>query len=38
VRSLGIQAVPTFIFARKLGVSGAYPPEQLAQAMRDSLK
>src|SRR3954468_1484564 len=30
VRSLGIQAVPTFIMDRKLGVSGAHPPEALA--------
>jgi predicted DsbA family dithiol-disulfide isomerase len=37
VRSLGISAVPTFIFARKLGVSGAHPPEDLAQAMRQAL-
>ena len=28
VRELGISAVPTFIFDRKLGVSGAYPPER----------
>jgi predicted DsbA family dithiol-disulfide isomerase len=26
--------VPTFIFERKSGVSGAYPAETLAQAMR----
>ena len=31
VRELGISAVPTFIFERKFGVSGAYPPEHLAQ-------
>jgi predicted DsbA family dithiol-disulfide isomerase len=37
VRGLGISAVPTFIFARKLGVSGAHPPESLAQAMREAL-
>jgi predicted DsbA family dithiol-disulfide isomerase len=36
VRTLGISAVPTFIFERKLGVSGAYPPEQLASAMRQA--
>jgi predicted DsbA family dithiol-disulfide isomerase len=36
VRELGISAVPTFIFERKLGVSGAYPPEQLAGAMRQA--
>jgi predicted DsbA family dithiol-disulfide isomerase len=34
VRALGISAVPTFIFDRKLGVSGAYPAESLAEAMR----
>jgi predicted DsbA family dithiol-disulfide isomerase len=37
VRELGISAVPTFIFERRFGVSGAYPPEQLAQAMREAL-
>ena len=37
VRGLGISAVPTFIFDRKLGVSGAHPPEALAQAMREAL-
>lgn len=37
VRSLGISAVPTFIFARKFGVSGAHPPAALAQAMREAL-
>jgi predicted DsbA family dithiol-disulfide isomerase len=36
VRELGISAVPTFIFDRKLGVSGAYPPESLAAAMRQA--
>ncbi|MCD6041444.1 MAG: Protein-disulfide isomerase [Burkholderiales bacterium] len=36
VRSLGISAVPTYIFARRLGVAGAYPPEQLAEAMRQA--
>jgi predicted DsbA family dithiol-disulfide isomerase len=36
VRELGISAVPTFIFDRKLGVSGAYPPESLAEAMRQA--
>jgi predicted DsbA family dithiol-disulfide isomerase len=36
VRGLGISAVPTFIFERKLGVSGAYPAEQLAGAMRQA--
>ena len=37
VRRLGISAVPTFIFERKLGVSGAHPPEALASAMREAL-
>jgi len=37
VRSLGISAVPTFIFARKFGVSGAHPPAALAQAMREAM-
>ena len=36
MRGLGIQAVPTFIFDRKFGVSGAHPPEALAQAMREA--
>jgi predicted DsbA family dithiol-disulfide isomerase len=36
VRELGISAVPTFIFERKLGVSGAYPAESLAGAMRQA--
>ena len=34
MRGLGISAVPTFIFDRKAGVSGAHPPESLAAAMR----
>jgi len=38
VRSLGISAVPTFIFERKLGVSGAHPPEALANAIREAVK
>jgi predicted DsbA family dithiol-disulfide isomerase len=37
VRGLGISAVPTFIFERRSGVSGAYPPEQLAAAMREAI-
>jgi predicted DsbA family dithiol-disulfide isomerase len=37
MRGLGISAVPTFIFDRKFGVSGAHPPEALAQAMREAL-
>jgi len=35
VRDLGISGVPTFIFDRASGVSGAYPPETLAQIIRD---
>ena len=31
VRALGISAVPTFIFERRHGISGAYPPEQLGR-------
>ena len=38
VRDLGVSGVPTFIFDRKSGISGAYPPEQLAQAIRDALQ
>jgi predicted DsbA family dithiol-disulfide isomerase len=37
VRNLGISAVPTFILGRKLGVSGAHPPEALAHAIRQAL-
>jgi predicted DsbA family dithiol-disulfide isomerase len=36
VRGLGISAVPTFVIERKLGVSGAYPAESLAAAMREA--
>jgi len=36
LRGLGIQAVPTFIFDRKFGVSGAHPPDALAAAMREA--
>ena len=36
VRNLGIQAVPTFILDRKLGVSGAHPPESLVEAMKEA--
>ena len=38
VRELGISGVPTFIFERRNGVSGAYPPESLAEAMRSYVK
>jgi predicted DsbA family dithiol-disulfide isomerase len=37
LRGLGVSAVPTFIFDRKHGLSGAHPPEQLAEAMREAL-
>lgn len=37
MRGRGISAVPTFIFNRRLGVSGAQPPETLAAAMREAL-
>jgi len=37
MRNLGISAVPTFIFGRKVGVSGAHPPEALAQAIQQAL-
>ena len=36
VRELGISAVPTFIFERRSGVSGAYPAQTLAQAIREA--
>ena len=34
VREWGISGVPTFIFERRSGISGAYPPEELAAAIR----
>lgn len=37
-RSLGISAVPTFVFDRKFGVSGARPPEALAEALREAAR
>jgi predicted DsbA family dithiol-disulfide isomerase len=37
MRGLGITAVPTFILDRKVGISGAQPPETLAAAMRNAL-
>jgi predicted DsbA family dithiol-disulfide isomerase len=36
VRAMGISAVPTFIFERRSGVSGAYPAEQLAAAIKEA--
>ena len=34
MRELGISGVPTFIFDRRSGISGAYPPAELAAAIR----
>jgi len=36
VRQMGINAVPTFIFDRRSGVSGAYPAETLAAALKEA--
>ena len=36
VRQMGIAAGPTFIFERRTGVAGAYPPAELAAAMRQA--
>lgn len=36
MRGMGISAVPTFILARKLAVSGAHPAETLAEAIREA--
>ncbi|TMH04957.1 MAG: DsbA family oxidoreductase [Betaproteobacteria bacterium] len=36
VRDLGISGVPTFIFNKQTGVSGAYPPEMLVQAVKEA--
>ena len=38
MRGLGITAVPTFIVARKFGISGAHPPETLADAIRQAAR
>jgi predicted DsbA family dithiol-disulfide isomerase len=38
VRAMGISAVPTFIFDRRSGISGAYPAETLAGAIRQASK
>ena len=35
-RDLGISAVPTFVLDRRIGVSGAQPPEALAAALREA--
>jgi predicted DsbA family dithiol-disulfide isomerase len=36
MKSLGIGGVPTFLFDRKFGVSGAQPPEALVAAIREA--
>ena len=36
VRDLGISGVPTFIFNKTSGLSGAYPPDLLAQAIKEA--
>jgi predicted DsbA family dithiol-disulfide isomerase len=36
VRELGISAVPTFIFERRSGISGAYPAETLVAAIKEA--
>jgi predicted DsbA family dithiol-disulfide isomerase len=36
MKALGISGVPTFILDRRFGVSGAQPPEALAEAMREA--
>jgi predicted DsbA family dithiol-disulfide isomerase len=36
MKALGISGVPTFIFDRKLAISGAHPPEALAAAIREA--
>jgi predicted DsbA family dithiol-disulfide isomerase len=38
VREMGISAVPTFIFDRRSGISGAYPAEKLAAAIKEASK
>jgi predicted DsbA family dithiol-disulfide isomerase len=38
MRGLGISAVPTFVFERKFGISGAHPPEALASAIRQAIE
>jgi predicted DsbA family dithiol-disulfide isomerase len=36
MKALGISGVPTFIFGRRLAISGAHPPEALAAAIREA--
>jgi predicted DsbA family dithiol-disulfide isomerase len=38
MRGFGISGVPTFVFDRRSGISGAHPPESLAQAIREALR
>lgn len=38
MRGLGITAVPTFIVGRKFSISGAHPPETLAEAIREAAR
>ena len=38
MKALGISGVPTFILQRKFGLSGAQPPEALAEAMREAAR
>jgi predicted DsbA family dithiol-disulfide isomerase len=38
VRELGVTGVPFFIFGGKLAVSGAQPPDVLAQAMAEAVR
>jgi predicted DsbA family dithiol-disulfide isomerase len=38
VRGFGISGVPTFIFDRRSGISGAYPPAELAAAIREAAR
>jgi predicted DsbA family dithiol-disulfide isomerase len=38
VRAMGVTAVPTFIFDRRSGISGAYPAQTLAGAIREASK
>jgi predicted DsbA family dithiol-disulfide isomerase len=36
MKALGIGGVPTFVFDRRSGISGAHPPESLAAAIREA--
>ena len=37
-QAIGVRGVPTFIFGRRRGVSGAQPPEVLARLLRESAR